>query len=84
MAAFNLNRPAEVLTEEEKLSITTTAKDTYKESIKSRRSEAAVVYDVVLDGTFPNSCSVYENFIQPNLRQKHQGVALAVRNVKEK
>jgi hypothetical protein len=38
------NIPAEVLTEEEKRSIINAAKGQYKESIKSRRVEAVLVY----------------------------------------
>ena len=47
------NIPAEVLTEEEKRSIINAAKGQYKESIKSRRVEAVLVYGVVFSGKAP-------------------------------
>jgi hypothetical protein len=48
-----MNIPAEVLTEEEKESIISAAKDQYKESIRSRRVEAVMVYGVVFSGKAP-------------------------------
>ncbi|XJO72331.1 hypothetical protein BDV3_003461 [Batrachochytrium dendrobatidis] len=48
------NIPAAVLTEEEKQSIINAAKGQYKESIKSRRVEAVLVYSVVLYGKPPS------------------------------
>ena len=48
-----MNIPAEVLTEEEKDSIIRAAKDQYKESIKSRRVEAVLVYGVIFSGKAP-------------------------------
>ena len=45
--------PAEVLTEEEKESIIRAAKDQYKDSIKSRRVEAVLVYGVIFSGKAP-------------------------------
>ena len=48
-----MNIPAEVLTEEEKNSIIRAAKDQYKDSIKSRRVEAVLVYGVILSGKAP-------------------------------
>ena len=50
-----MNIPAEVLTEEEKDSIIRAAKDQYKESIKSRRVEAVLVYGVIFSGKAPFS-----------------------------
>ena len=47
------NIPAEVLTEEEKDSIIRAAKDQYKDSIKSRRVEAVLVYGVIFSGKAP-------------------------------
>ncbi len=55
MSALNLHVPAEVLTEEAKQSIITAAKNKYKDSLQNRRSEAAVVIGVILDGGSPNS-----------------------------
>jgi hypothetical protein len=49
-----MNIPAEVLTEEEKESIISAAKDQYKESIRSRRVEAVLVYGVVFSGKAPS------------------------------
>ena len=48
-----MNIPAEVLTEEEKDSIIRAAKDQYKDSIKSRRVEAVLVYGVIFSGKAP-------------------------------
>jgi hypothetical protein len=48
-----MNIPAEVLTEEEKDSIIRAAKDKYKDSIKSRRVEAVLVYGVIFSGKAP-------------------------------
>ena len=49
-----MNIPAEVLTEEEKESIIIAAKDQYKESIRSRRVEAVLVYGVGFSGKAPS------------------------------
>ncbi len=48
-----MNIPTEVLTEEEKDSIISAAKNQYKESIKSRRVEAVLVYGVIFSGKAP-------------------------------
>ena len=48
-----MNIPAEVLTEEEKDSIIRAAKDLYKDSIKSRRVEAVLVYGAIFSGKAP-------------------------------
>ena len=48
-----MNIPAEVLTEEEKNSIVSAAKDQYKESISRRRVDAVLVYGVVFSGKAP-------------------------------
>ena len=48
-----MNIPAEVLTEEEKDSIIRAAKDQYKDSIKSRRVEAVLVYGDIFSGKAP-------------------------------
>ncbi|OAJ39192.1 hypothetical protein BDEG_23056 [Batrachochytrium dendrobatidis JEL423] len=49
-----IDTPAAVLTEEEKQSIINAAKGQHKESIKSRRVEAVLVYGVVLYGKPPS------------------------------
>ncbi len=48
-----MNIPAEILTEEEKESIISAAKDQYKESIRSRRVEAVLVYGEIFSGKAP-------------------------------
>ena len=48
-----MNIPAEVLTDEEKESIVSAAKNQYKESIKSRRVEAVLVHGVIFSGKAP-------------------------------
>ncbi|KAL5035123.1 hypothetical protein RTP6_002863 [Batrachochytrium dendrobatidis] len=51
---IDIDTPAAVLTEEEKQSIINAAKGQHKESIKSRRVEAVLVYGVVLYGKPPS------------------------------
>ena len=48
-----MNIPAAVLTEEEKVSIISAVNDQYKDSIRSRRVEAVLVYGVVFSGKDP-------------------------------
>lgn len=52
--SYQMNIPAEVITEEEKQSIINAAKGQYKESINTRRVEAVLVYGVVLYGKPPS------------------------------